>query len=209
MRLGLFGGSFDPIHLGHLLLAEYCREQCRLDQVWFIPAAVAPHKQRQPFSVAQHRLEMLSLAIAGHAAFEICDLELERGGISYTVDTLQAISDSQREAELFLLMGADTLVDLVNWHRPDDVCSLATPVVVGRPGDAEPDYRGLSGLVSPEQLSYFRQHQVTMPLVELSSREIRRRVAGGESIRYQTPRAVEKYIESHQLYRDVDRRESD
>ena len=204
MRLGLFGGSFDPVHNGHLLLAECCREQCRLDQIWFIPAAVAPHKRQQSFSAAEHRVEMLSLAIAGHASFGICEVEVERGGVSYTVDTLRAITENEPDAELFLLMGADTLADLANWHQPTEVLAMATPVVVARAGQPEPDYRAVASLVSPERLSRFRKFTVSMPQVELSSSEIRRRVADGQSIRYQTPRAVEKYIEAHGLYCDDD-----
>lgn len=200
MRLGLFGGSFDPVHNGHLLLAECCREQCRLDQVWFVPAAVAPHKQDQTAASDEHRLEMLMLAVAGHPGFEVCDIEVERGGVSYTVDTLRAIADEQPDAELFLLMGADTLADLVNWHQPAEVCELARPVVVARAGEPEPDYAALVEVVTAERLESFRQQRVIMPQLELSSREIRRRVAVGESIRYQTPRAVEKYIEAQELY---------
>lgn len=200
MRIGLFGGSFDPIHNGHLLLAECCREQCGLDQVWFIPAAVAPHKREQPHASDDQRLEMLSLAIAGHAGFEICDFEIERGGVSYTVDTLRAIAESEPQAELFLLMGADTLADLVNWHQPAEVCSLVMPVVVGRAGEPAPSYESLAPIVEAERVAEFQQHHVQMPQMELSSSEIRRRTAAGESIRFQTPRAVEKYIEANRLY---------
>lgn len=134
MRLGIYGGTFDPIHYGHLLLAECCREQCQLDQVWFMPAEVPPHKQAQPLTAGRQRVEMLQLAIGGHEAFAVSRLELERGGVSFTVDTLAQLHQEDPTRELFLLLGADSLLDLPNWREPERICSLATLVVVGRPG---------------------------------------------------------------------------
>src|SRR5690606_24290783 len=116
MRLGIYGGSFDPVHYGHLLLAESCRESCRLDRVAFIPAAVSPHKRDVPPSESKHRVEMLRLAIAGNDAFEISTIELDRGGVSYTVETVAAMAELHPGAELFLLMGADSLVDFPTWR---------------------------------------------------------------------------------------------
>src|SRR5690349_9388812 len=109
MRLGLLGGSFDPVHYGHLILAECCREQCHLDAVWFVPAAIPPHKQNHTLSAAADRIEMLKLAIGGHEAFSVYTGEIDRGGVSYTVDTLQQLHDEQPDRELFFLMGADSL----------------------------------------------------------------------------------------------------
>jgi nicotinate-nucleotide adenylyltransferase len=200
MRLGLFGGSFDPVHYGHLLLAECCREQCRLDAVWFLPAAVPPHKQDRHLSPAEARVEMLDLAIAGHEAFSVNRYEVERGGVSYTVDTLRHFREEYPNADLFLLMGSDMLHDLPHWREAHEICRLAIPVVVSRPGPGPPHFECLEGLASPSRIELARQHQVDMPQIELSSREIRRRAARGLSIRYQTPRAVEKYIETHRLY---------
>src|SRR5262245_31066193 len=113
MRLGLFGGTFDPIHLGHLLLAEQCREQCKLDAVWFLPSANPPHKVGASITPAQQRVEMLQMAIAGHPEFAVSKLELERGGTTYTVDTLEQLRNEDAERELFFLIGADSLADLV------------------------------------------------------------------------------------------------
>ncbi|HVX10239.1 MAG TPA: nicotinate-nucleotide adenylyltransferase [Pirellulales bacterium] len=200
MRLGLFGGTFDPIHLGHLLLAEYCRQHCRLDAVWFLPAAEPPHKQRSDLTPAEQRVEMLELAIGGHEAFSVCTREIERGGVSYTVDTLVQLSAEDPARSLFFLLGGDSLVDLPRWREPARICELALPVVVARPGSPSPDYGPLVSLVSAERLEKIRTHQVEMPQIGISSREIRRRVAAGLSIRYQTPRAVEKYIEVAGLY---------
>lgn len=201
MRLGLFGGTFDPVHLGHLLLAEYCREQCGLDAVWFVPAAEPPHKKRPDLTPAQQRIEMLQLAIGGHDAFSVCTREVERGGVSYTVDTLSGLAADDPARQLFFLLGGDSLADLLRWREPARICELALLVVVARPGSPSADYSSLAGLVSAERLAEIRAHQVEMPQIGISSREIRRRVAAGRSIRYQTPRAVEKYIETARLYK--------
>jgi nicotinate-nucleotide adenylyltransferase len=200
MRIGIFGGSFDPVHYGHLLLAESCREQCRLDEVWFVPAAVPPHKRDENRTDAKHRVEMLELAIAGHPQFRVSTIEIDRGGVSYTVSTLAAIGRQRPEAELFLLLGGDSLRDLGTWRQPEQVCELATPVAVGRVGSPPSDYSSLEQIVSAERLEHIRRHAVEMPLLELSSTDIRRRVAAGRSIRYMTPRAVETYIAQHSLY---------
>ncbi|MHB8863587.1 MAG: nicotinate (nicotinamide) nucleotide adenylyltransferase [Pirellulaceae bacterium] len=200
MRLGIFGGSFDPVHYGHLLLAESCREQCSLDRVWLLPAAHAPHKQNHRAASARHRVEMLRLALGGHSQIEVSMMEVDRGGVSYTVETLAEIHRQQPDAELFLLMGADTLEDLPHWRAPGRICELAIPVVVRRAGSEEPAYDALAGVAPASRLELFRQFHVTMPILELASSDIRTRVANGQSIRYRTPRAVEKYIETHRLY---------
>ena len=136
MRLGIFGGSFNPVHYGHLLLAESCREACALDEVWLVPAAVPPHKQGVVLAPAKARLEMLELALAGNEHLRPSSIELDRGGVSYTVDTLARIAAEKPGATLFLLMGADSLADLPTWREPARICSLATPVVVAACGFA-------------------------------------------------------------------------
>jgi nicotinate-nucleotide adenylyltransferase len=201
MRLGIYGGSFNPVHYGHLLLAESCREACALDQVWLVPAAVPPHKQGVVLAPGKARLEMLELALAGNEQLRPSSLELDRGGVSYTVETLARIAAEQPSAELFLLMGADSLADLPTWREPARICSHSTPIVVRRTGSPEPDFRALSAIVSPERLAEIRRIQVEMPIIELSSTDLRQRAATGRSLRYRTPRAVEKYIETHQLYK--------
>jgi nicotinate-nucleotide adenylyltransferase len=200
MRLGIFGGSFDPVHYGHLLLAECCREQCRLDAVWFLPAAVPPHKRDRQLAPAAARIEMLELAIAGHPAFSVSRCEVDRGGVNYTVDTLGHFHAQDAAGELYLLLGADMLYDLPGWREPTRVCELATPIVVRRSGTEPVDLGCLSGEVSREGIERIRRHQVEMPEIGISSTEIRRRVASGLSIRYQTPPAVERYIQTHGLY---------
>lgn len=202
MRLGLFGGSFDPVHFGHLLLAESCREQCRLDEVWLLPAAVAPHKQSAAAAPAEHRLAMLELATAGQTALKVCRYELDRGGVNYTVDTLTHFRAEDPDRELFFLLGADMLNDLPNWRRAAEICALATPVVVRRPGSGALDLDGLRAIAAPAQIESICRHQVEMPEIGLSSTDLRQRVAAGRSIRFQTPRAVEMYIQTHGLYRE-------
>ena len=200
MRLGIYGGSFDPVHFGHLRLAECCRDQCPLDRVWFLPAAVPPHKPDGLDTSGHDRAAMLEAALAECKGLEVCSLELERGGVSYTVDTLAEIAAERPEAELFWLLGADMLVDLPTWYRPEEICRLATPLVVGRPNAPEPDFERLSGALSPERIDEIRSQQIEMPPVDASSTGIRRRVARGESIDDLTPRAVAEYIAEHGLY---------
>jgi nicotinate-nucleotide adenylyltransferase len=200
MRLGIYGGSFDPVHYGHLLLAETARETLRLDEVWLIPAAVPPHKQTRELAPGKHRLAMLELALAGHEQLVASPLEIEGGGVSYTVDTLNEVVIWLPGATLFLLMGADSLHDFPTWREPARICELATIAVVRRGGSPEPDFSVLKPIVSDEQRKAIQQAQVQMPLIELSSTDLRHRAAIGQSLRYRTPRAVEKYIETHGLY---------
>ncbi|MEX0643495.1 MAG: nicotinate-nucleotide adenylyltransferase [Pirellulales bacterium] len=207
LRLGLLGGTFDPVHYGHLLAAEHCREACGLDRVWFVPTAIAPHKSGVAASPAADRIEMLRLATGGTEAFEVSTIEMDRGNVSYTIDTLGAVRAARPDAELFLILGGDSLVDFPTWKDPAAICRLATLVVVGRPGADLPDAGRLASQLPREAAPHVRLVTVAMPLVELSSREIRRRVAAGMSIRYQTPRAVEEYIRAHGLYGKAESRE--
>ncbi len=200
-QLGIFGGSFDPIHYGHLLLAETCREQCGLDRVLFVPAALPPHKQSREMTSARDRVEMVRLAIGGHEKLDVSTVEIDRGGVSYTVETLTALAEQHPGSSLFFLMGADSLKDLPTWREPQRLCELAVPLVVRRAGSPEPDFSAISQLVTSARLQEIRDHEIVMPIIELSSTEIRRRVAVNQSIRYRTPRSVEKFIETYGLYR--------
>lgn len=200
-RLAVFGGSFDPVHFGHLRLAECCQSRHRLDRVWFVPAASAPHKQRRAPAPAPDRAEMLELVLAEYDRFELCRIELDRGGVSYTVDTLSEIRDQAPRAELFLLLGADSLEDLPNWRRPAEICRIATPVVVRRPGRPRLDFEPLGRFLPPERVEEIRQAQVDMPACDISSTEIRRRVACGKSIEELTPAPVVDFIHRRGLYR--------
>jgi len=199
MRLGLFGGTFDPVHWGHLLLAERCREECRLDQVWLIPAGNPPHKQGEAISPGNQRAEMLEFAIAGHPQLSVNRMELNRSGRSFTVDTLGQLHADDASRELFFLIGADSLADLPLWREPARIAELATIVAVNRGEDPMPDLDSLRQRLGDAVVN--RIQLVTMPGIDLSATDIRRRVREGKSIRFMVPRPVEVYIEQHGLYR--------
>ncbi|MBI1247321.1 nicotinate-nucleotide adenylyltransferase [bacterium] len=202
MRLGIYGGSFSPIHNGHLLLAESCREQCQLDEVWFMPAAANPLKQVGELASDAHRTAMIELAIAGNQTFKVSPIELERGGLSYTIDTLRDVRQIAPQAELFLLIGGDSFASLFHWHKIDEICQLATICTVGRPGFDLNEWGQLPEVLSDDQMATIKQNFVEMPLIGISSTEIRQRTAQGRSIRYMVPRSVEKYIETQHVFRN-------
>lgn len=204
MRVGVFGGSFDPIHLGHLILAESCREQAKLDQVLFMPCAMSPHKLDGARGKDRHRLEALDLAIGGHLDFVRSDMEIKRGGVSYTVETLQALTAENPEHEWFLLMGADSLESFASWREPEEILKLAKPIIVGRPGSNPIDLSILEPLSSAEYVDSIRDLQVESPLIEISSTSIRHRVSTNQSIRFLVPSGVEKYIETQKMYPAVE-----
>lgn len=200
MRIGIFGGSFDPVHYGHLILAELCRESCQLDEVRLVPAATPPHKQDQGRADNEHRFQMLKLAIGANPGVSAWDVELQRGGVSYTVDTLRVLREERPDDELFLLMGADSLYDLPNWRSPDQICDLAILAVTDRPGNRAIDFAVLEDVTTSDRIAIFQQHVLPMPQLDIRSSEIRRRVENRQTIRYQTPRAVEQYIATESLY---------
>ena len=200
MRLGIFGGSFDPVHRGHLLLADCCAVQAALDQIWFVPTAQQPLKPDGPTATDAHRLAMLQLACADQPKFEVSSLEIDRGGISYTVDTLKAIRAEQPDAELFFLLGADSLADFPVWHRPTDICRLATLLVVRRAGTQEPDFDVLRPLVSPQHLDQIRNQQIQMPPTPISSSAIRQQIATQGNWQDCVTPEVAHYIRQHALY---------
>jgi nicotinate-nucleotide adenylyltransferase len=198
MRLGIFGGTFDPVHFGHLLLAEQCRETCRLDEVWFLPSGSPPHKEGAGISAAAARAEMLELATAGHAAFSVSRMEFERTGATFTIDTLAQLRAENPSRELFFLIGGDSLDDFPKWREPGQIAELATIVAVNRGDQPAIDLAGVEAKLGEAVAS--RIQVVTMPGVSLSASDIRRRVRTGKSIRYMTPAAVEVYIAQHKLY---------
>lgn len=195
MRLGIFGGAFDPIHNGHLLLAEQCREQCQLDEVWFVPTKIPPHKEAGSLSPDADRVEMLRLATAGRPEFVVSEIEIDRDDVSWTVDTLRQLHDERPDDELFLLIGADSLEDFPTWRQPESIAELATIVAANR---GEASLEELTADLDPKLASGMRL--VTMPGISISSTDLRSRVSDGKSIRYFVPRAVEQYIEGRNLY---------
>lgn len=199
-KIGIFGGTFDPVHLGHLILAEQAREQLALDQVLLIPAAVPPHKQTAALTPGKRRLEMLHLAVAGNPGLDVSDVELVRGGVSYTVDTLRALRESRPNVAWHLLIGADNLRDFAGWREAAEIPRLAHLAVARRPGDDVLDFTGLEAIVPADALAEMCRLVVEIPLLEISSTDVRRRAAAGRSIRYLVPAAVEAYILAHELY---------
>ena len=198
MRLGLFGGSFDPIHMGHMLLAETCRESCQLDQLWFVVTALPPHKQGVQRTSVLHRLEMARIATAGNPFFAVSEIEADPGdGPHYSYQTLERVSTERPADELFFLIGADSLGDLPTWRFPERIAALATIVVVNRPGHDPLQNRELPDLGVQAHPMQF----VQSPLIGISSTELRHRTALGQSIRYRVPRGVEAYISERNLYK--------
>ena len=196
MRLGIFGGAFDPVHNGHLLLAEQCREQCQLDEVWFVPTKIPPHKDAGSLSPDADRVETLKLATAGRPEFVVSEIELKREEISWTVDTLRQLRDERPDDELFLLIGADSLQDFPTWKEPEAIADLASVIAVNR-GEASLDE--LTADLDPYLAS--KVQLVTMPGISISATDLRRRVLEEKSIRYLVPRAVEEFIQSRALFR--------
>jgi nicotinate-nucleotide adenylyltransferase len=198
MRIGIFGGTFDPVHLGHLILAEQCRAQAALDEVWFVPGYSPPHKDKSVTRFEQ-RCDMLELAVAGHPTFRIDRSEKELDPPSYTARTLEHLHARHPGTEFFLLLGSDCLPDFPGWYEPQRIIALAGLVVVPRPGvmlwTAERLARALGVEASAVRFQF-----VACPLIELASRELRRSIADGMSVRYMVPRAVEEYIRERKLY---------
>ena len=200
-RIGLFGGTFDPVHLGHLLAAQEAYEQLDLSRVMLMPAHTRPHKDRVVTTSAADRLAMLRLAAADDARFEVSDLEVRRGGSSYTIDTVAALR-AEVDAEIILLVGSDSVPELPTWHRVGKLMDLCTLVVMARPGFSVEQLDRLRGALSAEQVERIAGDLLAIPLIEISSTSVRERLAAGRSIRYLVPRAVEDYIAATGLYRD-------
>ena len=201
--LGILGGTFDPIHIAHLAVAEEACETLRLEGVLFIPAGLPPHKLDHTITPGEDRLAMIQLAIVGNPAFAASRMELDRSGPSYTVDTLAALRDERlaagKTADLVLILSAEAFADFASWREPQRVLELATLAVAPRDGfpDSTPasvgrDFPGL-------------EHRVVLldgPRLRVSASELRARAAAGRSLRYLVPDAVAAHIEDHALYRD-------
>ena len=183
MRLGVFGGTFDPVHIGHLAIANAALDDLRLDRLLFVPAHRSPLKPDGPVASAADRVAMLEASIGGEPRFSVSRVELDREGPSFTVDTLEAL---RRQGKLFLLIGSDAYADLARWKDPHRIRSLATIVVALRPGAPN----------APTDV-----HVLDAPLLDISSRELRARAARGRSLRYLVMEAALRYIEEHRLYR--------
>lgn len=198
--LVIFGGTFNPIHLGHLIVAEEVRRRMSADaKILFMPAAQPPHKP--PVTVpASHRCAMVQLAIADNPGFERSDLEIARGGTSWTVDTIRDLQAREPGKKIYLLVGADSVPDLPKWRQADTLLRLCQIVVAARPGWDASAIEGLRGRFDGASVDALHRHAFATPRVEISSTEIRRRLAAGESVRYWLPESVENYIKANGLY---------
>jgi len=200
-RIGLLGGTFDPIHLGHLLLAVHSYEKLSLERVMFIPARLPPHKAK-PVAQAAERLEMIRLAVSGDSRFLVCECELSRPEPSYTIDTVRQLQSSLgAQTKLFWLIGSDILADLPSWHEMAQLVELVDIVVVSRAGQGPANFSILQTVLNRSQIKRITDQAIEVPLIEIASTEIRRRIALGQSIRYFVPETVNKYISDRGLYR--------
>ena len=217
LRIGVFGGSFNPIHFGHLLLADALAEAVSLDRVLFVPAARPPHKPAGELAAAEHRLAMTRLAVAGHPRFEVSDVELAREGPSYTIDTLRALAP---RGQLHLLIGSETFLDLLSWREPASIAHRARLVVVPRSGsDFDPASPGALKILQELELPDFVRPApgplapeaapipaaaapilVEAPSLPISASDLRQRARSGRSLAFRLPEAVVAYIRAHHLY---------
>ncbi len=199
-RIGIIGGSFDPVHIGHLIIAQDAAERLELSKVVFIPASIPPHKQHLQRIDAKHRLNMLQLAVEADRRFSVSDVEIRRGGVSYTVDTLKVLHEVYPDAALLLIVGSDTLVDLHTWHKTKDILELCEVATFLRPGEDSLEAIAEKIDLPEEQRERLLRNVIDAHRIEVSSSEIRRRLAAGLSIRYLVPPEVEMYIYEHGLY---------
>ncbi|MEM8666323.1 MAG: nicotinate (nicotinamide) nucleotide adenylyltransferase [Planctomycetota bacterium] len=202
MKMGVFGGSFDPVHFGHLWIAEAARETLGLDEVRWIPAARSPLKSEQPQAPAMDRVAMVRLALADGDGHVVDDREIRRGSVSYTVDTLAELAEDFPDSQFWLIIGSDSLASFPQWREPERLLQLAHLAVIQRGGDPEIDLSVLQGLTTSERVDQIRRDIVPMPLIELSSSEMRERIVAESSIRFRTPRAVAALINDRRLYRE-------
>jgi nicotinate-nucleotide adenylyltransferase len=201
MKIGILGGTFDPIHVGHLIIAETVRDEMGLDTVLFVPAATPPHKRGHAISDAADRLEMVRLAVENNPAFDVSDIEIRRGGVSYSIETVKDLEAAMGPGtEFFFIIGADTVPELATWKDIDELVQRCTFVVAARPGFRIEELLGTDLGLTPETSHRVLTHFVDAIRVDLASTELRARLAEGTSIRYLVPEPVQDYIQAKGLY---------
>jgi len=197
----LYGGTFDPIHLGHLIIARNVREQLGLKEVVFIPSATPPHKTTTPITDFNHRSQMVKLAIQDEQGFGFDDCEIKRSGPSYTLETIAYFRKKLgKDAQIFWIIGADTLPELSTWYRAGELVESCDIITVSRPGWDNHDLKSLQDTFTPEQITKLQRGILPTPRIDISSTDIRNRVAAGLSILYLVPEPVREYIHDQQLY---------
>jgi nicotinate-nucleotide adenylyltransferase len=198
VKLGILGGTFDPVHLGHLIIAQEAQARLGLDQILFVPTGQPWMKRGRAISLGEHRVAMARLAVAENPTFQVSSMEVDRPGPTYTVETLRAIRRAEPgDQELFFIIGADALEGLEGWKEPEAILEMCTLVVVSRPGHPEPDIPGVAAGLPGEG---HRVRRLTGIQIGIGGSEIRERVAAGLPIRYWVPPAVEEYIVRNGLY---------
>lgn len=197
----LFGGSFDPIHHGHLIVSRAAAEELGLDQVVLIPAANPPHKDAALLTPAEHRLAMCRLAVDDDPQFEVSAWEIARAGPNYSLHTVRHFQKTlPAGSRIHWLLGMDSLLELASWHRPAELASACTLVTAVRPGCEAPDLESLGEALSPKQIAVIEEHILETPLIDIRATAIRARVRGGQSIRHLVPERVRGYIAEHRLF---------
>lgn len=198
-RIGIMGGTFDPIHFGHLVLAETVRETMKLDRILFIPTGDPPHKKEKNVTSAKERMQMVELAIGDNPDFFCSDMEVNRQGYSYTVDTLERLREEYGDGcQLFFITGADAIIEILSWKDVERIATLCTFVAAARPGT---DQEKLSEFLGdlPSYL-HNKVHVIPVPALQISSTDIRKKAASGQTIRYLLPANVARYIKENSLY---------
>ncbi len=199
LSVGLMGGTFDPIHMGHLVTAEEARQQFELDYVIFVPTGTPPHKERGKITLPEHRYLMTSLAVMSNPAFYVSSVEMDSEGPTYTIDTVRHFScDEHGPPELFFITGADAILDIFTWKDYEELLRLCTFIAVSRPGYSLEKFRETLDKHCPGMKN--KVHLLEIPALAVSSTFIRERVTLGKTIKYLTPEPVEQYIRKHGLY---------
>lgn len=196
--IAILGGTFDPLHIGHLAIAEDARHALQAEQIIFIPAAQQPFKLHNQMTPAADRLAMTHLGIADNPAFTVSDLEIRRGGVSYTVETIERLREEYPQHELFFIVGADAAASLPLWHQVDRLLSLCQIVVVERPGYTF----DLEALIAELPAARSRLMRIAGPALDISASELRERLRSGRPVRYHLPTSIREYIEARGLYQD-------
>ena len=193
MRIGIMGGTFNPIHYGHLVSASEVCNKFKLDKVIFIPSALNPLKNTSNLAEAHHRLKMIKLAIAGNPLFDASDIEIKRGGASYTIDTIKAFAKKYgKDVNLYFIIGADAFLEINSWASPDALLKMCKFIVTTRPGyNIKKAKRVFKKCTETMDITY----------LEISSSDIRKRIKSGVPIKYLLPKSVENYIQKHKLYK--------